>query len=128
MTDIPIDGEQVWSQDESIPSESEASIGEGKSPPREADVLTHCEQDQKAVALAKWLTTFLLFLQMKFHLAASLLSLMLSLEVLGRFSSFVLEISKAFPTSLYQAQKQCIIHKFQRYVTCKKCHRIYFLC
>ena len=132
MTDIPIDGEEVWSQDESIPSESEASIGEGESPPREADVLTHCEQDQKAVALAKWLTTFLLFLQMKFHLAASLLSLMfnflkLFLKVLGRFSSFVLEISKAFPTSLYQAQKQCIIHKFQRYVTCKKCHRIYFM-
>lgn len=124
---------EVWSLDESDPSDQECASWCNESPPRDDDSLHEPEHDVKARAIATWLMTFLMFIQMKYHLTANLLNLMFKffrvfLSVLGRFSAFVLLVAKCFPVSLYKAQQQCQISSevFCRYVTCRKCHKLYF--
>jgi hypothetical protein len=83
-----------------------------------------------AAALVRLLTFFLLKLQGVFHLSNSALTLLFGFlstlfVVLGRFSDLCKEIAKAFPRSLLSAQNNHSRRfKFQRYVVCRKCHRL----
>ena len=81
--------------------------------------------------LYMWLIHFLMFMQAVFCLSDTVLSyfiifLRVLFSVLGRSCKITAEIAEYLPSSLYKA----VVYEnrliFQKYVVCKRCHRIYY--
>ena len=92
----------------------------------------HDKENQAALNLSRWFNAFILILQAKYHLSNQVINLLLKFFmiffcILGKFSDLCDKISKHLSPSLYKAMKenQCNV-SFQRYVTCKRCHKIYY--
>ena len=81
-------------------------------------------------ALARWIILFLMFIQATHKLLNAVVSVVLKflrvlLTVLGHYSTLAMNVSLSLPTSLYKANRLENELSFQRYVVCRKCHKIY---
>lgn len=117
--------DEEWNRDEEILMD----VSE-ESEPEEQEIVC-AEISQRARALSRWLTLFLLQFQTRFRLPDSCVSLLFSFHttflcILGQFNSLSSEIAKAFPRSLYMARASYTdTVKFRRYVVCRRCHNLY---
>lgn len=119
---------EVWIEDETAPVCDDFELSRDDSPP--SDVII-TEDEQRSKRLNAWLVMFIVHLQTVFHLTDMATDCILKflsafLTVLGRFAPICSSIVEYFPHNLYKLRKYngsklpC-----RKYVTCRKCHRIY---
>lgn len=114
---------ELWNEQESVHellSESDEEAPDIQVPPIQG----------QSKALAAWLIRFLFCIQAVFHVSDTALSFCIKFfkvffSVLGRFCKVSTEIAECLPRSIYAAKLGINQLQFQKYVVCKKCHRIY---
>ena len=89
------------------------------------------DASRQSSILAKWLTLFLLRMQVVHRMSDVAISCFLKFlwaffNILGSFSSICVEITKVFPSSLCKAKSIITKPKIKQYVVCRKCHTLYF--
>ena len=91
---------------------------------------TDSSETVESHALARWIILFLMFIQTTHKLSNSVVSVLLKffrvlLAVLGHCSTVAMNVSLSLPSSLYMTSRVGNELSFQRYVVCRKCHKIY---
>ena len=119
---------ELWNEDESELSQDLKDQDE-EEPQLESEIQIETIQGPSR-ALAIWLHQFMLCIQAVFHISDNALSFCIKFfkvffSVLGRFCKVSAEIAECLPSSLYAAKVGINQPKFQKYVVCKKCHKIY---
>ena len=120
------DNTEIWSSGEEDGLLND--LGLNYSIPTTDSVVSPAEIESRA--LARWIIIFLMFVQATHKLSNAVISALIKfirvlLSVLGHYSSLAMNVSQILPTSLYMANKLENALTFQRYVVCRKCHRIY---
>lgn len=118
--------DEQWDENEELAND----ISEDSEP--DNDSVTVDDVSHQSSALAQWLALFLLRIKSVHRLSDTVISclfkfLWVFIYVLGRYSSVCAEIVKSFPSSLYKANKIISKPNIRRYVTCRKCHTLYFV-
>jgi hypothetical protein len=119
---------EVWTEDPEDPAYIDNVPQDEPILPPFSDQESHMHVSR---ALTNWLLHFLLFVQAVYHISDNALRFFVRFfkvffSVLGRFCKVSAEISEYWPSSLYQVKHRIGTCKFQKYVVCKKCHRINF--
>ena len=122
---------EIWSDNEEEVLQDIEEYEVENAPVLEPDMRTYIA-DKKSKSLSIWLIKFLMVMQAIYHLSDNVISCFLSFfrvffSVLGRFCKNCSDIAQYLPLSLYSAKLHENTLKFRKYVTCRKCHRIYFL-
>lgn len=120
---------EIWDEEEDHALD-ELDVAEETAAPVVDVPLESTTTSLRSHALSQWLLYVLMFMQATIKLSESVLLfffrfLAVFLSVLGQFSTVVQEIAQSLPSSLQvarQARKELI---FQRYVVCRRCHRIF---
>ena len=111
--------------------EDESDVEDESTTPSIQETADEC-CNKKADDISVWIIGFLMKLQKRHVLSDSALDSLIKfiyalLVVLGIFSSFILAISKAFPSSLYKLRRTVLSNEqFTKFVVCTKCNSLYF--
>ena len=125
----PLDS-SVGSQDVEVWDDVEVTdFQEETEPP--PDVINMSGEEGSSMALSRWIVHFIAVMQAIFRLSDVVVNYFLAFfrvlfHVLGRNSSVGTDIARHLPSSLHAARKFYNKMEFQKYVVCRKCHKLYY--
>lgn len=116
---------EVWDGDEVVDFQEETV-----EPPPDVPIIMSGETSSSTV-LSRWIVHFIVVMQAIFRLSDVVVNYFLAFfqvffRILGQTPSTGTDMAQNLPSSLYTAKKKYKHMKFQRYVVCRKCHKLYY--
>lgn len=130
------DTEEVWDDSDNSDNvdEDTCTVTEHCSALKLSQEKCAPHERESITALLYWIIGFIINFQARYYIPDTAINVLIKfllvfLKVLGRFSPFVGNVVKNFPTSYHEMLKKCDgnnCKSFIKFVVCQKCHKLYY--